>query len=208
MARRSWIVGLTGGIGTGKSRVAELLRSWGAAVECADQVVRQLQSPGSPVLAAIAAEFGPTILRPSGELDREALGAIVFRDPDARQRLERLVHPEVLPELTRRMAAHQAAGTPVIALDIPLLLEGKKAGRGAASALPFDAIALVYASPATQIERVMARDGLSRDAAQRRVLAQMPIDEKRGLADVVIENDGDWSKTEDQVRAVVRGARR
>jgi dephospho-CoA kinase len=205
MKRQSWIVGLTGGIGSGKSRVAERLRELGAAVECADRIVREVQQPGQPGLEAIAAEFGPEILLASGELDRAKLGDRVFRDPEARRTLNRLIHPLVQRELARRVAGHAAAGTPVIVADIPLLLEGRRAGSGSATALPFDVIALVYASEPTQIARVIARDGLPREDAERRIRAQLPIDEKRTLADVVIENDGDWSKTDAQIRALFEG---
>jgi dephospho-CoA kinase len=204
MIAQSWIVGLTGGIGSGKSRVAERLRELGAAVECADRIVRELQQPGQPGLAAIAAEFGPEMLLASGELDRARLGDRVFRDPEARRALGRLIHPLVQRELDRRVQAHAAAGTPVIVADIPLLLEGRRAGSGSGAALPFDVIALVYASEPTQIARVLARDGLAPDDAERRIRSQLPIDEKRALADVIIENDGDWSKTEAQIRSLFR----
>jgi dephospho-CoA kinase len=208
MIGRSCVVGLTGGIGTGKSRVAELLRELGAAVECADRIVRELQAPGGAGLAAIALEFGAEYLLPSGELDRARLADRVFGDEQARRTLGNLIHPLVQRELARRAAAHAAAGVPVIVLDIPLLLEGRRGRPVAPGGAPYDVIALVYASPASQIERVMARDGLARQDAERRLQAQLPIEEKRALADVVIENDGEWSKTADQVRALYAGWRK
>jgi dephospho-CoA kinase len=196
----STVVGLTGGIGTGKSRVAELLRELGAAVECSDLIVRELQEPGGEVLAAIVAEFGADMQLPSGELDRAKLGERVFNDDAARQRLGNLIHPAVYRELLRRMEEHRAAGVPVIVLDIPLLLEGRRSGRGSGALLPFDVIVVVYADEATQLERVRARDGLSSEEALARIGSQVPIEEKRAMADIVIENDADWATTEKQVR--------
>lgn len=196
----SWVVGLTGGIGSGKTRVADLLRELGAAVECSDLIVRELQAPGGEVLEAIAETFGPQYLTADGELDREKLGELVFNDPEARTKLGNLTHPRVYGQLLRRMEQHRAAGVEVIVLDIPLLLEGRKTGRGSGAKLPFDAICVVYADEPTQLERVMARDNLSQEQAQSRISAQMPIEEKRRMADVVIDNTGDWSSTEKQVR--------
>jgi len=200
MAQNGLLVGLTGGIGTGKTRVADLLASLGAAVECSDKIVRELQAGGGAVLRAIAEAFGPEYLTPDGELDRAKLGKKVFADAQARMRLNALVHPLVTAELQRRVAAHRAKGTAVIVVDIPLLLEGRKAGVGTGAVLPFDVIALVYSSPEQQLERVTARDALSADDARARIAAQLPIDEKRALADVVIDNTGAWEATEKQVR--------
>ena len=196
----SVVVGLTGGIGTGKSRVAELLRELGAAVECSDLIVRELQQPGGEVLAAIVAEFGAEVQLPTGELDRAKLGDRVFNDDEARLRLGNLIHPAVYRELLRRMEAHRAAGASVIVLDIPLLLEGRRSGRGSGGLLPFDVIVVVYADEAAQLERVQARDGLSRDEALARIASQVPIEEKRAMADVIVENGADWATTEKQVR--------
>ncbi len=196
----SKLVGLTGGIGSGKSRVADLLRELGAVVECSDLIVRELQAPGGAALAEMVATFGDEYLLPDGTLDRARLGQLVFGDPSARQRLNQIVHPLVYLEYRRRIERHRRAGVPVIVLDIPLLLEGKKSGTGSGALIAFDVIVVVYASPATQLARVMARDQLSREQAQTRIQAQMPIEEKRRMADVVIENDGDWAATERHVR--------
>ena len=201
-AQRSLVVGLTGGIGTGKSRVTDLLHQLGAAVECSDVIVRELQAPGGQALEHIALAFGRDYLTPRGELDRAKLGALVFHDPSARRKLNDIIHPLVFAELRRRLEAHRKAGVPVIVLDIPLLHEGHRAGRGSGAALPFDLVVTVYARPETQLARVMARDKLGQEHALARIRSQMPIDEKRKLGDVVIENDGDWSETEAQVRAL------
>ncbi len=197
----SVLIGLTGGIGTGKSRVADLLTELGAAVECSDLIVRELQAPGAPALEAIRAEFGTEYITAGGELDRPKLGALVFGDAEARGRLNALMHPLVTDELRRRAERQQDAGVPVVVVDIPLLLEGRRSGTGAGAVLPFDEIVVVYASETQQIERVMARDGLDADAARARVAAQMSIEDKRAFPGViVVDNTGDWSVTEKQVR--------
>jgi dephospho-CoA kinase len=118
----------------------------------------------------------------------------------ARGKLGNIIHPLVYLELTERLKKHAQAGAPVIVLDIPLLLEGRRAGRGSGAGIPFDEVVVVYASEATQIARVMARDGLSRTDAEARVRAQMPIEEKRAMADTVIDNSGAWETTERAVR--------
>ncbi len=193
-------IGLTGGIGTGKSRVGELLRTLGAAVECSDEIVREIQAPGGAALAQIAALFGEEYVLPSGELDRTRLGELVFRDPDARRKLGNLIHPLVYRELSRRLEAHRQREVPVVVLDIPLLLEGRESGRGSGARLPFDLVLLVYADQETQLQRIMARDGLSHDDALARIRSQLPIEEKRALADVVIDNSGNWEATAQRVR--------
>jgi dephospho-CoA kinase len=197
-ARTSKLIGLTGGIGSGKSRVANLLAELGAAVECSDRIVRELQAPGGTVLAEISASFGSQYLLPDGSLDRAALGRLVFGDAKARVRLGRIMGARIYAEYARRIELHRAAGEATIVLDIPLLLEGKLSGSG----LPFDQIVLVYASQKTQLARVMARQGLCQEDALARIRAQMPLDEKRALSDEVIENDGDWEETQRQVRAL------
>ncbi len=196
------IVGLTGGIGSGKSTVAGLLEKRGARVVDADAIVHELQAPGEPLLDEIAEAFGPEVLTAEGALDREALGAIVFRDPEARQRLNQIVHPKVGAEFARRLQAARESGVALIVLDIPLLFESRRAGTGGASAMDFDAIVLVWVPRETQIERQIRRDGHGRDEAERRVASQMPLDEKRALADHVIDNSGTLEETERQVGAL------
>jgi dephospho-CoA kinase len=197
-------IGLSGGIGSGKSTVARMFADEGAVVIDADAIVHELQAPGQPLCAEIAAAFGPGVLDASGALDRAALGAIVFRDPEARRRLEALVHPKVGAEFARRVQAARDAGARVLVLDIPLLFEGRRAGTGAASRMHFDATVLVYAPERMQIERQIARDGATREEAQRRVRAQLPIEEKKALADYVIDNGGTLEETRRQVIEVLR----
>jgi len=202
-ARVSVTIGLSGGIGTGKSSVARMFAAQGAVVIDADAIVHELQARGTPMVAELAEAFGPGVLDAQGGLDRAALGAIVFRDPDARARLNAIVHPKVGAEFARRIAAARASGARVLVLDIPLLFEGRRSGTGSAAKMQFDATVLVYAPEALQIERQVSRDACSRDEAIRRVRAQMPIEEKKALADYVIDNGGSLAETERQVREVL-----
>jgi dephospho-CoA kinase len=196
-------IGLSGGIGSGKSIVARMFAAEGAVVIDADAIVHELQAPGTPLCAEIAAAF-PGVLDAHGALDRAALGAIVFRDPEARRRLEAIVHPKVGAEFARRVAEAREAGARVLVLDIPLLFEGRRAGTGSAARMHFDATVLVYAPEALQVERQVSRDAASREEALRRVRAQLPIEEKKALADYVIDNSGSLEETLRQVREVLR----
>ena len=195
------VIGLTGGIGTGKSTVARLLTELGAAVVDADAIVRELQAPGSPALAEIAAALGSDVLDPAGALDRARVADRVFRDPALRQRLNAIMHPRVGAEMARRTDAARRAGAPLVVMDIPLLFETRPRDRDAARG-GSDATVLVYAAPSVQIDRTVARDGCTREEAERRIAAQLPIDEKRALADYVIDNGGALADTERQVRGL------
>ncbi len=196
------MVGLTGGVASGKSSVARSLVGLGATVIDADAIVHELQAPGSPLLDPIREAFGPEIFDASGALDRKALGAIVFRDVLARARLEKIVHPQVGAEMRRRIDAARDAGVTLIVLDIPLLFEGRARRAGGAAQIPVDATILVTVSEETQITRQMSRDGCDRGEAVRRIRAQMPLDEKKQLADFVIDNSGTLEETEIRVREV------
>ena len=197
------VLALTGGIGSGKSTVARMFEKLGAVIIDADAIVHELQAPGTALLAEIVDAFGPEILDAAGALDREALGARVFRDVEARRRLEGLVHPRVGAEVARRLAAAREAAAPVVLVDIPLFFEGraKRGGRGASSQ-GFEAVILVWVPREVQIERQLAREPYGREEAERRVAAQMPLDEKRALADYVIDNSGSLEATEHQVQAL------
>jgi dephospho-CoA kinase len=181
-----------------------MLAALGARVIDADAIVHELQAPGTPLLAKIAEAFGPEMLRPDGALDRERLGKLVFSDPAARRRLNELVHPAVGAEMIRRLEAARAAGVPLIVLDIPLLLEGRaragEPGRARTASDLVSEVIVVYAPESAQIERQVARDGASREHAAERVAAQLSIEEKRKLADHVIDNSGSLAETERQVR--------
>jgi len=177
-------VGLTGGIATGKSAVARVFAGLGAHVVDADRVAREVTAPGTPGLAAVARAFGREVLRPDGSLDRARLAGIVFADPGQRRLLESLLHPLILAEVDRRLeelARRDPAGIAVV--EAALLLE---AGRRDA----FDAVVVVSSRREEQLRRLADRDGLEAGEAGRRIDAQMPLGEKRRLADIVIDNDG------------------
>lgn len=196
------VLGLSGGIGSGKSTVTRLLASLGAETIDADAIVHELQAPGMPLLLEMAEAFGAHILDESGALDRKALGDVVFRDVQARTRLGQLVHPPVIAEMMRRAAASVSRDDPLAVLDIPLLFEGRKTGTGSGALMKFDATVAVWVPVALQVERTVARDRCSEDEARRRIAAQLPIDEKRAMADHVIDNSGTPEATEAQVRAL------
>lgn len=188
-------IGLTGGIASGKSAVADLLAARGAVIVDADVLAREVVEPGTPGLAAIERRFGAEVLRPDGTLDRAKLGAIVFSDAAARADLNEIVHPAV-----RRRAAELTAAAPegaVVVQVIPLLVE-----TGQADA--FDLVVLVDADPAVQLGRLMLRNGLSRADAEARVAAQASRAERLAAADVVLDNDGDLAALESQVDALWR----
>ena len=197
------VVALTGGIGTGKSTVAGQLAALGATVIDSDRIVREQQGRGMPLLAQLAEAFGAEILLPDGSLDRARLSKRVFQDPVLRARLEALVHPVVGRETVRHLADARAAGVPLVVIDIPLLFEGRRrrnAGTGPSAGDAASEVILVYAREEEQIERQIARDGVDREHALARLRAQLPIEEKRRLADHVIDNSGSPESTARQVR--------
>ena len=190
-------VALTGNIAAGKSAVAGLFRQWGATVLDADEIVREVQAPGSPVLQRIAERFGPSVLRPDGSLDRPGLRRVVLSEPDALAALNRIVHPAVQVRRTELMAEAAARGDRLVVSDIPLLFE-------AANPNEFDVIVLVDAPEALRLERIVERRGLARSEALKMIRAQMPAAEKRARSDFVIENDGDLAALERSAAAVWR----
>lgn len=196
------VVGLTGGIGTGKSTVSTMLAELGATLIDSDAIVHELQAAGQPLLAELAAEFGPGILRPDGSLDRAALGDIIFRDEAARKRANAIIHPAVGRETARRLQRAIAEGVPLVVLDIPVLFETRAHGTASKANLGLETIVVVWAPRELQIERQLARNGYGRDEAERRVDAQIPIDEKRAQADHVIDNSGSLEDTRRQVEAL------
>ncbi len=183
-------IGLTGGIGSGKSAVARLLAERGAVVVDSDVIAREVVEPGTPGLAAVVAEFGEQVLRPDGTLDRERLGAIVFGDEPARLRLNAIVHPLVGARSAEIVAA--AAPGAVLVHDIPLLVENNLAGA-------FDLVLVVEAPQAVRLERLVRDRGMTAEAAEARIAAQATDEQRRAVADVVISNDG----TLDDLRARV-----
>ena len=194
------VLGLSGGIGTGKSTVARFLDSLGATVIDADAIVHELQAPGTPMLDEIAEAFGPGLIDTEGRLDRNALGTTVFRDAGLRRRLEQIVHPKVIATIADRVASAHAAGAPLIVVDIPLLFDRPENNANRESSRSFDATVRVYAPEQQQIERQMKRDGRDREAALARIRAQLPIESKKAMADIVIDNSGSLEETQRQTR--------
>jgi dephospho-CoA kinase len=188
-------VALTGGIATGKTYVATRLREAGVPVIDADALAREVVAPGTPGLAAIVERFGDDILTSEGTLDRARLGEIVFRDDTARKHLEAIVHPAVRQRIDD-FFGRLAASTPFAVADIPLLFETGRPQE-------FDKVIVVAAEPETQIARIMARDHLSREQAERRLAAQLPIASKLDKADYVIHTDGTYAETDNQVAATL-----
>lgn len=188
-------VALTGNIASGKSTVAELFRGWGAAVVDADRIVRELQAPGSPMLAAIAKRFGRDVLQPDGTLDRGALRRRVLADPAALAALNALVHPEVERRRSALAAEAAARGARLIVSEIPLLFEAADPAR-------FDAVVLVEAPPPVRRERLMRERGLSAEEAERMIASQLPSESKRARSHFVIANDGDRTALERAARRV------
>ncbi len=187
------IVGLTGNIAAGKSSVAKLFAQWGAVVTDADQIVRDLQQPGTPVFQALLARFGKTILTGEGTLDREVLRRIVLEDADARRDLNRLIHPAVAGQREALEATARRAGAKVIVHDIPLLFE-------ATDPSTFDLIVLVDAPAEVRRSRLMRFRGISEEDADRLMTWQQPSDEKREASHIIIENDGDFSTLQRRTR--------
>jgi dephospho-CoA kinase len=178
------VIGLTGGIASGKSTVGRWLRAAGLRVVDADQVARDVVEPGKPALAALVERFGAEILTPTGELNRAALGTLVFRDDAARAALNAILHPAIALEAHAQLAAIAATGALEAVYEVPLLFENNLERN-------FFATVLVAVDEDEQIKRVVQRDGLDIAAARARLAAQMPIAEKRRRAQYVIENDAD-----------------
>lgn len=177
------VIGLTGGIASGKSTVARLLAQRGVPVVDADQLARDAVVPGSPALAAIAAAFGADMLLADGTLNRQRLGERVFGDAEARRRLEAIMHPAI-GDLARARLAELAQARQTVAIYMaPLLIEAGAADR-------VDEIWVVYVDQETQVARLMARDGMPREQALSRIAAQMPMSEKKKYGRLVIDNSG------------------
>lgn len=194
MSRPFLLVGLTGGIATGKTTVAAMFRALGGVVIDADLLAREVVEPGEPALAEIAREFGPGVLQADGRLDRKALGAIVFADEERRRRLEAITHPRIRERLARRLdelTARRFDG--LVIFDAAVIVES-----GAWRTM--DRLVVVVADEAAQIARLIGRDGIGRDEALRKIRSQMPLAEKARLADHVIDNSGDRAQTEAQVK--------
>lgn len=185
------LVGLTGGIGSGKSTVAHLLERRGAVVFDADALARKAVEPGTPGHDAVVERFGANVLAPGGELDREALASIVFADPAARRDLEAIVHPEVRRLFAEGCEAYQDTDR-VVVFSAPLLVE-----TGMHTA--FEVLVLVSTPVETQIGRLLRDRAMSEEQVRARIDAQAPLEEKAAVADVIVDNEGDLEELESQV---------
>ena len=190
------LVGLTGGIGSGKSTVARMLAARGAVVLDADALARDAVAAGTPGFRAVVKRFGGEVVGPDGELDRGGLAAIVFADDEARRDLEAIVHPEVRRRLVRSIEAHADADD-ILVIDSPLLVE---AGQGGSVQL----LVVVTAPEEAQLERLAAGRGMSERDVRARMAVQMPLEEKAAKADVVLDNGGDLLDLERQVERLWR----
>jgi dephospho-CoA kinase len=187
------LVGLTGGIGAGKSTVSAMLAERGAVIVDADQIARDLQSPGSPVLEAMAERFGPHIIRDDGSLDRAAVAAIVFNDEAALKDLNGIVHPAMQDEIQRRIDVHRATDR-VVVLDFPLLGENPRSGLSATIVvdIPVD----------VAVRRLVEQRGMDEDDARARISSQISREERNATATHVIDNGGDRDALVEQVDAL------
>jgi dephospho-CoA kinase len=190
-------VGLTGGIATGKSHVRAVFEALGVPTIDADVLAHQAVAPGSDAFEAVKARFGDAVLDPTGALDRRKLGSVVFADTQARKDLEALIHPGVVKAIERWFSSLDAQAHPFAIADVPLLYE---AGRER----DYDVVIVTACELATQIRRVMARDGITESEARQRIAAQLPIEEKIRRADHVIRTDGLLASTNAQVHEVYR----
>lgn len=189
------LIALTGGIASGKSLVASLLRQRGAVHIDADALAREVVEPGTDALAEIAAEFGEDVILADGSLDRAALGAIVFSDPDRLSRLNAITHPRVR-QLTADLIEAAAAADPhaVVVYDVPLLAESRAQGTPR-----FDRIVVVHADADERVRRMVDNRGMSREEALSRIAAQASDAERLAIADIVLDNTGDIASLERQV---------
>lgn len=194
------VIGLTGGIGTGKSTVARLFREEGIPVVDADRISREILEPGEAAFLRIVRRFGRELLLPDGRIDRKKLGEQVFSDPAARADLEALTHPAIRDGIEKALRVLEEEGHGVAIVEAALIHEK---GRGGL----FQAVIGVHCDPTRQVERIMARDGISREQALHRVAAQMDPEKKALASDYRIDNSGDLASTRAQVRSLARRIR-
>ena len=188
------LIGLTGGVGSGKSTVADMMRDLGAQVVDADEAAHAVYEPGSPGFDEVVREFGEEYVD-GGRIDRSRLGELVFHDDDARRRLNSIVHPLVRDWMAQRTAEAAERGAEVVVQDVPLLFENGLERL-------FSTVVLVYTPEDVQVERLVSGRGFTPERARAMIAAQMPIENKRGLAHHVINNSGAREDTLAQVRAV------
>ena len=194
--RKFLLVGLTGGIATGKSTVSALLRQLGCEIIDADLLAREVVEPGQPAWTTIVAEFGQDVLTGDGTLDRKKLGAIVFADPERRRRLEAITHPAIRERFQARLDDLAEKGfTGIVIFDAAVMIESGNYKN-------MDRLVVVVTDEPTQMSRLRGRDGTDDAEGRRKIASQMPLSEKAKLADYVIDNSGDRHATAEQVRRV------
>lgn len=191
-------VGITGGIASGKSTVAQIIREMGYPVFSADQIAREVVEPGEPAFNEVVACFGRDILRSDGFLDRSKLGGIVFADALKRQQLEAIIHPAVKKRISAAVALCRQKGEPLVFVEVPLLYESGMEDF-------FDAVWVVAVDATGQMERLMQRDGFSREEAAQRLMAQMPPAMKEQKANLIIENRSGVDSLKETVARCVKG---
>lgn len=194
MTPKRFVVGLTGGIGTGKSSALKAFESRGAATICLDQIAREQAKPGREGYKAIVRNFGRCILNDDKSINRALLGRVIFSDKRAKLGLERVTHPLILKEMKRLIGKMKG----LVVVDVPLLFE-KKLQKN------FDATMVISCKPQKQLQRIIKRDGLSSQEARLRIKAQMPLDEKRRMADVNIDNDNDINRLDKHIHEYSSG---
>lgn len=191
------VIGLTGGIATGKSTVSNYLLSLGVPVIDADLISREVVEPGTPGLEKLVQTFGAELLNPQGQLNRPVLAQKLFDNEEVRKQVNQLLHPIIYERMFERVARYHSNGETLVVLDIPLLFETIATDR-------FDSIWLVYIPEKIQLERLKKRDQLSQEAAQARMASQLSIEEKKKLADVIINNSGSIEETREQVQMLLK----
>lgn len=189
------VYGLTGGIACGKSTVAKMFAGLGAAVVDADRIAREVVEPGKPAHEEILREFGRQVLAADGRIDRPALGNIVFGDEVARKKLNAITHPRIFAESARRLNLLREQGTKIVLYEAALLVE-----TGAHRS--YAGLIVVSAPEDVQLARLMERDGIGEEAARQKINSQLPLEEKRKVADYVIDNGGALEETRRQVEEV------
>ncbi|GAB6138232.1 dephospho-CoA kinase [Halanaerobaculum tunisiense] len=184
-------IGLTGGIASGKSTVADLLREWGVEVIDADKIAHQLIDANSQLQQQIGDEFGTEIRLSNGQIDRKQLGEVVFANDHLRQKLEEIIHPFIIAQIKEEM--EQIATDKLVVVEVPLLIEAEMMDL-------FDRIWLVYITQELQVKRLMARENFSYQSALQRINSQMPLDEKKKYADRIITNQGSREELQQKVK--------
>lgn len=190
------LIGLTGGIACGKSSVAAILKSLGVMVIDVDEITHQIYQPETPCYSKIIDEFGPHILETDGRINRQKLGEIIFNSTPDRLKLERITHPEIIHKMNDLIRLAGLENLELLVVEVPLLFEAGLEGQ-------FDEIWVVSAGPDQQLERLMNRNNLTREEAVARLSAQLPLRDKEGKADVVIDNNHEFDNLVEKVKYIL-----